>query len=144
MPLQRNFHIVQCYQEVVFSLDIEHSQVEEHFQFWNISVNPPWSHESVSHCLRSAKLEDWQISKLIIPIDSPFNQFLWKHLVPIVNRSQVTRVQIVRKPGGNVAKLFLNQTSFYLSTGVTGIIFFSFNESNKPYVIISDSISLKL
>ena len=69
-------------------MDIEHSQVEEHFSFWNISENPPWSHDSINHCLRSANLEGWQISKLIIPIDSPFNHFLKKHLAPIVNRSQ--------------------------------------------------------
>ena len=90
--------------------------------------------DSTSHRLRSAKIEGWQIWKLIIPIDIPFNYYLRKNLTAIVNRSQDTRVQIVRNPGCNVTKLFLNQTSFYLSTRATYIIFYTFYTN----VIISD------
>ena len=44
-------------------------------------------------------------------------------IIPIVNRSQDTRVQTFRKSGGNVSKLFY-QTSFDLSTGRTCIYYF--------------------
>ena len=54
------------------------------------------------------RLEIFKIDKLI-PIDRALklDHFLQKNLILIANQSQDTRVQIFRKSGGNVAKLFL-------------------------------------
>ena len=145
MPLQSNFHIVQCYQEVVFSLDIEHSQVKEQFPPGVSSGNPPRSRDSLRHYLGSVKIEGCQFSKLIKPIDSPFkcDHFLQKNLTPIVNRSQDTRVQISRKSGGNAAKLFSSKL-YFIFQQVALAYLSSFTELIKSNVLNFDSILIKI
>ena len=90
------------------------------------------------------EIEGWQFSKLIKPIDSPFkcDHFLQKNLTPIVNRSQDTRVQIFRKSGGNVAKLFCIKL-YLIFQQVTLAHFFSLTEFIKSSILIFDSILIK-
>ena len=105
---------------------------------------PPRSCDNLRHYLRSVKIESWQFSKLIIPIDSPFkcDHFLQKNLTPIVNRSEDTRVQIFRKSGGNVAKLFC--IKLYLTFQQVALAyFFPFTEFIKSNILILDSILIK-
>ena len=108
------------------------------------SGNPPRSRDILRHYLRSVKIEGWQFSKLIKPIDSPFkcDHFLQKNLTPIVNRSQDTRVQIFRKSGGNVAKLFCIKL-YLIFQQVALAHFFSLTEFIKSSILIFDSILIK-
>ena len=115
------------------------------FQPGVISGNPPRSSDSLRHYLRSMKIQGQQFLKLIIPIDSPFkcDHFLQKNLTPIVNRSQDTRVQIFRKSGGNVAKLFCIKL-YLIFQQVVLTYFFSFTEFIKSNTLIFDSVPIKI
>ena len=89
----------------------------------------PQGQWQLASLLHSVKIEGWQFSKLIKPIDSPFkcDHILQKNLTAIVNRSQDTRVQIFRKSGGNVAKLFCIKL-YVIFQQVALAYFFSFTE----------------
>ena len=110
-----------------------------------ISRNSSRSRDSLRHYLWSVKIEGWQFSKLIKPIDRLFkcDHFLQKNLTQIVNRSQDNRAQIFRKSGGNDVRLFY-QTLFDLLTCDTCIFLFSFTEFIKSNILISDSILIKI
>ena len=110
-----------------------------------ISGNPPRSRDILRHYLRSVKIEGWQFSKLIKPINSPFkcDHFLQKNLTPTVNRSQDTRVQIFRKSGGKVAKLFCIKLYLIFQQEALAY-FFSFIEFIKSNILIYDSILIKI
>ena len=109
-----------------------------------ISGNLRRSRDRLRHYLRLAKIEGWQFSKLIKAIDSPFkcDHFLQKNLTLIVNCSQDTRVQIFRKTGGNVAKLFCIKL-YLIFQQVALAHLFSLTEFIKSSILIFDSILIK-
>ena len=111
------------------------------YNFWR----SPRSRDSLRHYLRSVKIEGWQFSKLIIPIDSPFkcDHFLQKTLTRIVNRSQDIRVQIFKKCGGNVSKKLCTKLYLILQQ-VALAYFFYFTEFIKSNILIFDAILIKI
>ena len=99
------------------------------FSLRTISGNTPRSRDSLRHCLRSPKLRVWQFSNLIIPIDNFYKKPYTLKL--IINRSQDNRVQIFRKSGGNVKKLYFPKLSLTMNRYHLHNIFLLLNLVNQ-------------
>ena len=123
----------------VFSIYIEYWQIKEHF----FALGSFLEIRQVYVIAYVIIYGQWKL-KVHNFQDRAFkcNHFLEKNLIPVVNRSkQDARVLIIRKPVGNVSKLpnfiwSFNRLHLY--------IFFSFAESIKSNILISDSIFIKI